>query len=530
MALSGVLALLALPMTGCRTPADFQQSADAEAYGVISELRRQFVEDSAAFSIDLPNPLSFREGVEGPADISECLHVAARQSTDYQVRKEQLYLVALDLTFERFLFDVQTNGTLGASMFRGPFGSETGQFDGGASLSRLLGTGALIVADIGVRLFRDLSSGDGFDAVTDLGLSITQPLLRGSGKRIVKENLTQAERDVVYEVRSYERFRRTFAVQVAQRVYRILQQAAIVANERVNIDNLRVLRERNEELANAGRLSDIQVDQARQDELRSDNRLIVEQQRYETQLDELRLFLGVPTEESFEPDPEELAQLSTLADMAFPLDEELLAELALSQRLDYLTILDRVDDAERKVVVAADALRAGLDLELDANLSSAEGRPLDFDMDDITGSLSLELDLPINRLAERNAYRAALIRLQAAQRDARDLAYDIRAQLRAALREAIATRETNAIQRGAVVLAERRVESTALRMAAGRAATRDILEAQEDLLEAKNAAVRSRIDHHLALLALWRDIELLRVDASGIAFEESLLDLGDVQP
>ena len=35
---------------------------------------------------------------------------------------------------------------------------------------------------------------------------------------------------------------------------------------------------------------------------------------------------------------------------------------------------------------------------------------------------------------------------------------------------------------------------------------------------------------HLALLALWRDVELLRVDAAGLSFERDLLAPGDVQP
>jgi len=108
--------------------------------------------------------------------------------------------------------------------------------------------------------------------------------------------------------------------------------------------------------------------------------------------------------------------------------------------------------------------------------------------------------------------------------------HDATADLRADLRQAAATIETNEIQRGAVLLAERRVASARLRLAAGRADTRDILEAQEDLLQAKNAATRSTVDHHLALLALWRDVEVLRVDESGITLEESLLEPGVVQP
>ena len=50
-----------------------------------------------------------------------------------------------------------------------------------------------------------------FLMVADVRFSVTQPLLRGSGSRIVYEPLTQAERDLIYEVRSFERYRRSFA-------------------------------------------------------------------------------------------------------------------------------------------------------------------------------------------------------------------------------------------------------------------------------------------------------------------------------
>lgn len=519
-------ALLALAL-GCRTSAEYRDSADEQVYSILSDLRAKFVADPEAFSVD---HVDFARESEGPADLTECLNIAAQASRDYEARKERLYLVALDLTFERWIFHARGGAGFGASAARVGPGLTPAEVSGGGSLSKLLGSGAAIVGDMGLRLFQDLSSGDGFQAITDLGLNLTMPLLRGSGSRIVQENLTQAERDVVYEVRSYERFRRGFSVDVATRVYRILQQAEFVSNEEINIENLRVLRERNEELADAGRLSDIQVDQARQNELTSSNRLIVETQRYEGLLDDLKLFLGLPIEDPFFPDPIEIERLAAGVPDTELLDEEFLTDIAFRARLDYMTALDRVDDAERKLYVAEDALRAGLALVSDASITSAAGRPLDFDTDDLRWTLALDLDLPVDRRAERNAYRASLITLQASRRAVEQLRADIRSDLRADLRQAAATIETNEIQRGAVLLANRRVVSARLRLAAGRADTRDILEAQEDLLQAKNAATRSMIDHHLALLELWRDVEVLRVDEMGIALDESLLEFGELQP
>jgi len=91
------------------------------------------------------------------------------------------------------------------------------------------------------------------------------------------------------------------------------------------------------------------------------------------------------------------------------------------------------------------------------------------------------------------------------------------------LRQARTQLETLRIQENAVALAERRVESTVLNQAAGRAETRDILEAQEALRQARNALITARVDYHLSRLNLWRDMELLRVDESGVRPDASLL-------
>ena len=58
------------------------------------------------------------------------------------------------------------------------------------------------------------------------------------------------------------------------------------------------------------------------------------------------------------------------------------------------------------------------------------------------------------------------------------------------------------------------------RLQAGRADTRDLLEAQEALLQAKNSASSSLIDYNLSRLALFLDMELLRVDENGFHVEE----------
>jgi len=90
-------------------------------------------------------------------------------------------------------------------------------------------------------------------------------------------------------------------------------------------------------------------------------------------------------------------------------------------------------------------------------------------------------------------------------------------------RQTNSTSKRYQIQLSAVSLADKRVRSAVLKLEAGRSSTRDVLEAQEDLLSAQNAATSALIDFALARLRLYRDLELLDVDATGILLDTNAL-------
>ena len=48
-----------------------------------------------------------------------------------------------------------------------------------------------------------------------ISLSVSLPLLRGAGRTVTREPLTQAERSLVYRLRSFELFRQDFTIQAA---------------------------------------------------------------------------------------------------------------------------------------------------------------------------------------------------------------------------------------------------------------------------------------------------------------------------
>ena len=521
------LVLLLGLVSACRTPEGYRQAADDEVYALLDSRRDTMFGAPGGFTIDPPED-SLRQRIlrggwdsEGVYSLVEVLEVAAENNRDLQGRKESLYGAALDLTLERWQFGWRPGGSVDGSVAGGQE-AEDASFQGGLTMTKLLGSGASIVTSIGSNLFRVVSTGDGWDAIGDIGLTVTQPLLRGVGKRIVEESLTQAERDLVYEVRSYERFRRTFAVDTAGQVYSLLQAEDEVGNEERNYRDLVALRERNEESAKAGRISDIEADQARQNELSSEATLLRLRANLERQRDQFNLFLGLPIDTRIKLDPAEFSSLSDVDPLLEGLDSGLVIDYALGARLDHQTTLDTVDDRERKVSLAEDALRAGLSLSASATQTSELGRPLEPDQSDLNWSAGLGLDLPLDRKAERNAYRSSLISLDAARRDAELAADAIKAEVRDAFRQAENARKGYAIQRGAIQLAKRRVESATLNLDAGRADTRDALEAQEALVNTENAATAALIDFTLARLELYLRLELLRIDDSGIHVDVDL--------
>ncbi|MHC4931665.1 MAG: TolC family protein [Planctomycetota bacterium] len=595
--------LFAAGLLGCKSPTEHRQEADRDAANIIAQKQKEAFGKTSPFSIEQPADILRRRLIDAqglvhvgpeslgtdvlepiehwpepdyphkgtppkapwageepyPLSLLDALKVGARNNRDYQSRKEAVFVAALDLDLARNNFRNIWTGSADALVI----GDATSADDGGivgtdVGVSRLLKTGALLAGKIGLDLVKLLSSGDSsFGLFTDLSIAI--PLLRGSGKHIVAEPLNQAERDVVYALRDFERFRKIYAVDVAAAYLDVLQQADRVRNAEENYRGLIILSRRTRAMAAAGRLPGVQVDQARQNELSARDNWIASVQNYESRLDALKGTLGLPPDASIDLSPEEMERMVGVvrdlfedaarageggietgevppADAAaeipaldpadrgpYEMDEGDAVALAFDNRQDLLIRLGQVYDAQRKVVVAADGLRAGLDVE--GRVTAGGARNLlasallpdgQLDFRDALYTASLVLDLPFERTAERITYRESFIALESAVRSAQALEDAIKLAVREGLRRMLADREGVRIQVEAVRLAQDRVRSTNLFLEAGRAQVRDVLEAQEDLLVAQNALTDSLVSYRISTLEMQRDMGVLKVDSEGL--------------
>lgn len=453
----------------------------------------------------------------------EALDVAAENSRDFQRQKEQLYLAALDLTRAMRQFEVIYSGDV-SSGIDGQGRETSSDVDVGAGLGASTQTesGGRIVADFATTFLRSVLSGGDFDGSSILSLSITQPLMRGYGRRIAREPLTQAERNVIYQMRSFERFRATFATQVVSDYYGVVQQAQNLKNVEANYESVRQSRLRTEEEFNASRKTISDLGRERQSELSASNNRVRAQNQLETSLDRFKITLGLPVTAKVDLDVMEIDRLVERGVTQFSLEEPAAVAIALDRRYDHRTVLDQVADAARKIAIAEDALRMGLAFTSAISVPSKSGPGIEPDWSKVNWSAGFDLDLALNRFDERNNYRSSLITLEVNIRAREQSQDNVASQIRAALRNIQTAYDSYVIQVEAEKVARLRVESTTELYAAGRTNALDVLDAKDSLLASQLSLTQAIVDYAIARIQLLRDLEGLRLEPQGLRFDPAL--------
>ena len=477
----------------------------------------------------------------------DALQIGAANSRDYQAQKENIFRAALDLDLERNEFRHTLTGLL-ESVTSTDLGTDPTLSGVENSVSidwnRRFTSGLELTTRIGLDLVKllTLDKSSSFGLFGDATISI--PLLRGAGRHIVSEPLTQAEREVVYAIYRFERFKRIFAVQVSSEYLTVLQQLDEVANTEDNYRRLDASAERAARLAEAGRLPEIQVDQTIQDALRARDRWLKADQSYGRRLDGFKIRLGLPPDARMELDRTELSGLTETTGQSvttqnsslsetdhyqadfLELDEIQAVRTALTERLDLRIAQGDVYDRQRAVVVKADGLRPELtllgsaDMGENRNISSSGLPNAGLRPEHGYFSMLLHLDWPFNKTKERNELKKSLIDLEQAVRDMQEIEDQIKLQVRNRLRDLYEFRERINIQAKAVIVAQRRVDSTTLFLEAGRVQMRDLLEAREALVQSRNNLTAAQVNYRVAELELQRDMGVLQVDHKGLYHED----------
>lgn len=221
----------------------------------------------------------------------------------------------------------------------------------------------------------------------------------------------------------------------------------------------------------------------------------------------------------------------------FPYSEEEAVAIALANRLDLMNEQARVVDAWRKIAVTANLLRPGLTVVGSMNLLTEPGtsNSFDFSAQASTYRVGVQLEAPLNRQIERNAFRASLIQYERSRRAYLGRADQVVQTLRRNLRQLETDRLNFEIARQSLIAAARQLEAARGRLlVAGdtnpATGTLDTLSALASLLQAKNTLIANWVNYETGRLQLLLDMEVLQLDERGIYQDESSFNLDPVEP
>ena len=526
----------ALCIAGCMTPERAEKEADETATALATACWRAQTGSTNVFDIARPLDVltlrialeAVRQGVtnavfpkipgvdpmqpsNGTISISlkDALCIGARNNRRYQTLKEAVYHRALTLDTERHAFETTFSGFLLGALSGNP--ELTRDYaQGGAGVERRFEQGTTLAGNMALDVTKMIRE-DWHSLGWTGDLTATIPLLRGSGRDIVREPLTQAERDLDYSLMTFERYRQTYALSVAKGYYNVLTYAQNMRNSEGNAGRLEQNWKRAEMMFKAGRMDRIQVDQARTDLLTARQTIITTRKNHENALDNFKILLGLPPESPVTLKDEELQKLQdematrarsrpdALADL--PSEEEAL-NIALVERRDLAVARGDLADAERAVHISADALRADLTVEGGASYDGRRRQHKRNVDEDIATVAKIRFSAPWDRRKERNAYRKALIALEQSRRTLEEDSDAVKNEVRTGYRELVAARALYENKVEAFKVAQKRVESNDLFMQSGRSSMRDILEAESALLTAQNALCSAVVEWRMCDLSL----------------------------
>lgn len=180
----------------------------------------------------------FNEHDEVVLDLDSALQLALIHSPSYWTQLETIYLSALDVSAERFRFEVQFfggNGTrfdhqgrlagsplpsnrgsgLGGSRNTSPFESNNLRTSTDAWMSKKFATAGELVVGFANSAVWTFAGPDTHATGSLINFNLVQPLLRSAGRDVALEQLTIVERNLLANLRAFQRYRHGFYTQVA---------------------------------------------------------------------------------------------------------------------------------------------------------------------------------------------------------------------------------------------------------------------------------------------------------------------------
>lgn len=455
------------------------------------------------------------EAPEEPIDLSldEAWRLSQLSGQEFLRAEEEYILTAIRLLQQRHLYSPRFFNDTTTEL--AGFGRD-GNFQHAANIintlrvTQRLPSGGSVEAAWIVRATDQLREvvSDGYQQSSRLAFSADIPLLRGAGPT-AREDLIQAERNLIYQARGFERSRRELLVDIARDYFGLIEQLNRIENQLLQIDGLRRLQDSTETKVEAGRLRPFQKQLAANQVLRAEASLASLRESYILSVDRFKIRLGLSIET-----PIEVAD--TDLDLEQPaISQAEAAHRALDYRLDLQNQRDQLDDNRRAIRNARNDLLPDLDFAGEIGIPTDTGDDtggLSYDGRDLDYSVALTLGLPLDRENERLNLRSQIIQLERAVRDYDDFRDNVIVTARQSVRQIDLARFQLQLAEEQVRINELRLDDLELRDDVD---PQSVVDAQAELADARNARDSARTDLRTAILNFLLGTGQLRVERDG---------------
>jgi outer membrane protein TolC len=196
--------------------------------------------------------------------------------------------------------------------------------------------------------------------------------------------------------------------------------------------------------------------------------------------------------------------------------------IGLENRLDLMNSRAAVMDARRRVEIAANRLQTVLDIRAEGNIGTPSGlRPLDFRGKNSSFRAGIAFTAPLDQVAERNTYRAALIAYQRARRNYMAAEDRVKREIRVNWRQLSTLKENLENARQSVRSSARQFRSAVLESTAPAQLRRGdpglaLLTALDAVLGSQNSLIGIWVDYEQSRLNIYRDMGIMEIDERGI--------------
>lgn len=534
------LTLLALGLSSCST-GFYKKWADKETYGILRKKASKVPNSGQAFLDITPPPpvrleelrknmkkeefLGDRAYLEQNArviSLAEALDYAVHRNRTYLVQKETVYLAALNLTLVRQQYGPIVSG--GGSTTKASTDAITGinnlvrtstlTTTGNLGFSALTRTGALLATNLTTNFVRFFTGGKD-SGISQLGFSLAQPLLSGAGYLSASEVLTQSERSVLYAIRTFAQYRKSFAVDIASQYYGVIQSRETARNAYLAFKafDFVVARETAMQKENAANSTKSSVFRLVQSRIVFERSWISAIRDYEQALDDLKVNLGLPVTERFVVDYKDKDALQIIESPG-TLDEAI--SIAMTNRLDIWNLRDQVEDTSRRVLIAKQQALPSVNALVNYNMLD---NPDHNDFRLVPGnknySVGLNTDLNLNQKPERNLLRSSIVAEQQARRALDLFEENTRSDVRTGWRDLQLARKQYELAKLGMEISTQRLEVEEAFNAEGLGTAINLVDAQRDMNTTRNLMVSTTINHTLVRLRLWRDMGVLFIEKDG---------------